>query len=198
MLLKFQSSAKANYGWWLVGIGVVVMTLTGNGLVLSFVRISGTHALGRIGSAAAFVRSRLQAKSAWCCCQSLAWPWIVLGPRPMMLAGLTLCAVAAVAASLLPVGVATLALFPVLTAGTLVGTSTPVLTSINHWFYRRRALAIAVLLFAVDALKFPISLATTDLGTADPYFRRAHPGDWTAVGNAGPPAGPRSRPGSRG
>ncbi len=207
MLLNFKPSAKANYGWWLVGIGVVVMTLTGNGLVLSLVRILAPALSG--GSGALLL---------WTVTSSRQFSRVLLpivglavdrfGPRPMMLAGLTLCAVAAVAASLLPVGVATLALLPVLTAGTLVGTSTPVLTSINHWFYRRRALAIAVLLFAVDALEFPISLATTDLGTATLIFgvlilviglplatqvRRQEPGVGRVAGDNQPP---RDEPGN--
>lgn len=78
----------------------------------------------------------------------------------MILAGLSLCALASISAAAAPVGVVRLALYSALTVGMLAGTNLPVMASINHWFHHRRALAIAVTVFAVSVLDWLLSLAT--------------------------------------
>lgn len=189
MLLSRKSSVGAHYGWWLVGIGVLILTLAGGNLILSFGRIlySGNPEITGAALAWAF---------AWP--QQVSLALLVLaglavdrfGPRPMMLAGLSLCAAAAIAASLIPVLGIALALFPVLMAGILMGTNVPVMAAINHWFHRRRALAIAVVLFAVLALEMlplpvfgsgqanTLVFATLILAVGLPLAAQAHrPGD---------------------
>ena len=150
-MLSHKSSPGAHYGWWLVGIGVVILTLAGTQLVGSFVSLlySGDH----VGTRAWLVREIAFSERVSLALLPLAGLAVDrFGPRSMLLAGLSLCAAAAIAASMIPVEGVALALLPVLIAGRVMGTSTPVMAAINHWFHDRRALAIAVVLFAVSAL----------------------------------------------
>ncbi len=158
-LINAKASVDAHYGWWLVAAGIVIVLLPGDAL--------------RIGYTAALFWRPLEASGInpiWTITSvglgsGVLVPFAGLavdrfGPRRMIVAGLSLCGLVSIAAAALPVSIVPLALYPLLTLGILVGTKLPVMASINHWFYHRRTLAIAVTLFAVSALNL-LLLRTT-------------------------------------
>lgn len=160
-LINAKASVDANYGWWLVAIGIVIVLLPGDAL--------------RIGYAAALFWRPLEASTInpiWTITSvglgsGVLVPFAGLavdrfGPRRMIVAGLSLCGLVSIAAAALPVSIVPLALYlyPLFILGILVGTKLPVMASINHWFYHRRTLAIAVTLFAVSALNLLLLRAT--------------------------------------
>ena len=83
------------------------------------------------------------------------------GPRRMAVIGMTVCGSASIAAALLPTGLVPVAMFVALTLAALIGTNMPVMAAVNLWFHDRRALAIAVMLFAVSAVNLLPTKATT-------------------------------------
>ena len=157
MLPYLRSAIQVQYRWWLVAIGVVVMTLAGRGLI---------SALLSTWTSNEFWDAR---PLTWLFSSTIGGSLLLLpaigfavdrfGPRPMMLGGLFICAAAGIASVLQPSPSVAAALFGALIVGTLIGTSAPILKSINEWFDTRKPLAIGALLFAVDALDFPMSLA---------------------------------------
>ncbi len=147
------------YGWWLVATGVIILVLAGDTL------IKGYTAMLHFGPLADSRINLVWTISSIGSGNVVLLPFAGLavdrfGPRPTILAGLSLCALASVSAAVLPDSIVPMALYPVLMLGVLAGTNLPVMASINHWFYHRRTLAIAVTMFAVSALDWLLSLAT--------------------------------------
>ena len=169
-LLNLKASVDARYGWWLVAIGVVVLTTAGDTLYTSLVAMlhSGLPATPR--ATIVWTISAIAQSGA------LLLPLVGMvvdrfGSRPTMVAGLSLCAVAAILAAALADTRATLVLAPALTVGMVAGTNLPVMAAINRWFHLRKALAVAAVLFAASALASTrLKLRTALLGFATLYL----------------------------
>ena len=165
---NLRSSITAQYRWWLVGICVAIWALAGVGFVQSIFLIWWSEPLGSTGLITWITTAGLRANLVLALVAALAVDRF--GPRPSLLTGLTLCAAAGIAMALLPVSMATLALFPILAMGLSLGTNLPILYAINDWFGRSKPLAIAILLAAVEALNFFTGLAITRPRTSTMIF----------------------------
>lgn len=157
MLAYLRRSMRLQYGWWLVALGVVVLTLTGDGLISAFLATWESNDFWGAAPLSWLVSSVIGGTQ-------ILLPLIGLavdrfGARTMMLCGLPLCALTAMSAAFQPSPSVAAALFTVLVMATLAGTNAPTLKAINDWFDHQKPLAIAVLLAAVDLLRFPVSLA---------------------------------------
>ena len=158
-MLSLKASTDARYGWWLVATSVVILALAGDTLMKGYTAMLHSGHLGDSRTTLAWTISSAGLGSG------ILLPFAGLavdrfGPRGMILAGLSLCALASITAAALPVGILPLALYSALLLGILAGTNLPVMASINQWFHDRRTLAIAVTVFAVSALDQLLSLAT--------------------------------------
>lgn len=165
---NLRASTDAHYGWWLVGVGVVILTLAGDGFIQSFFGIWWSDPLGSTGLMTWITTSGLRANLVLAIVAAMAVDRF--GPRPALLAGLALCAAVGIAAALVPVSVATFALVPILAIGMSLATHAPILYTVNDWFDRLKPLAIAILLAAVEVLNFFTALATTSPRTVTLIF----------------------------
>lgn len=167
-LLNLKSSVESHYSWWLVGVGVVILTLAGDGFILSFFGIWWSDPRGSTELMTWVTTSGLRANLVLAIVAAMAVDRF--GPRPALLAGLALCAAVGIAAALMPVSVVTFALVPILAIGMSLATHAPILHTVNDWFDRLKPLAIAILLAAVEVLNFFTALATTSPRTATLIF----------------------------
>ena len=149
----FQSLRALFYGWWLVAIGAFILAVAGSEVSLSlftqyfFVLLRGYVRFSLSGwpyilyNAVAAASSALQpfvgmAVDRW-------------GSRRLMLIGLPLAGIGMAAMGLSPRVALVSGAFPLVSVGARLGTYVPVVVAANHWFRRRRATAIAILLFVL-------------------------------------------------
>ena len=140
-------------GWWLVAIVAFIVVVAGNELMLwlftrYFFTLPRTDPTIPIsGWPYTFYHAAAAASSALPPFVGMAVDrW---GSRRLMLIGLPMVGIGLVVAGLSSrVGVVAAAL-PLVFAGSRLGAYLPAVAAINYWFRRRRAMAIAILLFVV-------------------------------------------------
>ena len=166
---NLRASTDAHYGWWLVGVGAVILVLAGDTLIKGYTAMLHSGSLADSRTTLVWTISSIGSGNVFL----LPFAGLAVdrfGPRWMILAGLSLCALASISAAALPTSTVPMALYPVMLLGVLAGTNLPVMASINQWFHHRRTLAIAVTVFAVSTLDWLLSLATAIRG--DTFIRR--------------------------
>lgn len=155
-LLPLKRQADSEYGWLVVGFGAVILLVAGDTLIASFGAMLHAEPLGASRPTLVWtISSAGQASTLLLPLAGLAVDRF--GSRRMAQAGMALCGAVCVAAAALPDALAPVTLYPVLLIGVLVGTNTPVMAALNQWFHDRRAVAIAVTLFAVFAVELMVS-----------------------------------------
>ncbi len=151
--LRSDSDGNLFYGWRLVVFGIVII-LVGRELTSALVhpRFVVAFALdfgiepnwwhpAVLGIAAA-TNFPVWAVAGWAIDR--------YGPRRMVQVGLPLACIVTLLAFVQAPGLLTLSFAWIGTVG-LLGAYLPTLTALNHWFRRRLVIALAVMLFAVDA-----------------------------------------------
>lgn len=139
------------YGWWLVGIGVFLLTL----MALTVFQSLGTFVVAlqrefgwtRTTLSGAFALSRAEG--------AVVGPlegYLIdrLGPRRMVLAGYTVMGVGFLLFSQVQSLWQFYVAFLVVTLGSGIGGFLPVITAVNHWFSRRRSLAMSIAMSGVN------------------------------------------------
>ena len=143
---KSQRPAKRPfYGWWMVGVGLVVNGIAG-GAVWSSVGIwiealERQFGWSRTQLAGAFSLSQLESSFVGPLSGFLTDK---LGSRRMVLIGLTLLGFGYIVFSLTTNLAVFYLAFVIIMLGAGLGTFLPVMAALNRWFFRRRGTAIAI------------------------------------------------------
>ena len=141
------------YGWWLVAIAALVVAVAGNEFRQAlFTRYF--FALLRADPAFSISGWPYILYNAVAAASSALPPFVGMavdrwGSRRLMLLGLPLVGIGLVAVGLSSRVVVAAAASPLVFAGSRLGAYLPAVAAVNHWFRRRRAMAMAILLFVV-------------------------------------------------
>ena len=143
------------YGWWLVAIGAFIAAVAGNEAMRSFFTqyfflLLREDTLYSLSGWPYLLYNVLVAAS------SALPPFVGMavdrwGSRRLMVMGLPLAGIGLVVVGLSSSVAVVAAAFPLVFAGSHLGAYLPAVAVINHWFRRRRAMAIAILLFVAAA-----------------------------------------------
>ncbi len=144
------------YGWWLLVIVIVVVLLTGTAynLAVAFF-LNWQNALHEAGQSmpgsGAVAALSLQGRIDLLLLPAAGWMIDRYGPRRVMLIGLPLIGVCALLAGSAPAWPTLSTILLLLAVVSPAGITMPATAVANHWFRRRRAFAIAALLFPANA-----------------------------------------------
>lgn len=144
------------YGWWLVAIGAFIAAVAGNELSMSLFTLYFFTSL-RMDPAFSISGWLYILYNAVAAASSVLPPFVGMavdrwGSRRLMLIGLSLVGIGLVAMGLSSRVVVVAAVIPMVFAGSRLGAYLPAVAAVNHWFRRRRAMAIAILLFVVTVV----------------------------------------------
>ena len=151
----FQSLRGVFYGWWLVVIAAFIVAVAGSGIGLPFIQ-QYTLEVYRTDPDFSF--------SDWTIFITVLGTVGVLfppfagmvidrwGSRKPMLVGLPVAGIGLFAVGLSSGVVMVSLISPLISLGSELSTYLPAVAAINHWFRRRRAIALAMMMFGVEAV----------------------------------------------
>ena len=155
MIARIPSFGAIFYGWWLVAIAGFIIAVAGSGVGVSFFQ-QYTLELLRTVSDSSSANWFYYFYFLFGAVVGLLPPVVGMvvdrwGSKKPMLIGLPLVGIGLLAAGLLPRLAVASVVSPLVTLGSTLGVYVPAVTAVNHWFRRRRAMALAVMIFGVGA-----------------------------------------------
>lgn len=141
------------YGWWLVVIGAFIIAVAGSGIGLPLFR-QYAFEVHRADPDFSLPAWTFYFYSVLGAASSVLLPVIGMaidrwGSRRPMLVGLPLVGIGLLLAGLSPRVVVVNLISPLVSLGSELSTYLPAVTAVNHWFRRRRTMAMAMMMFGV-------------------------------------------------